>query len=497
MLQDLPESLDKTYEQTLLCIDKEKREYAQRLLRCLTVSIRPLRVEELAEIFAVQFGAPATPIFNPDWRPENAEEAVMSACSSLIAVVDREGHQIVQFSHFSVKEFLTSERLAMAEECLSYYHILAEPAHTVLAHASLSVLLKLDEKVDRDTIISHFPLAPYAARHWVDHAHFRNVSSHIQEVMERLFDPTKPHFSAWVWLHNVDRYWIEPMSTTHPTVPEAVPLYYASLCGFRGLVEHLIAVYSPDVNSRGGLHMTPLHAASTYGHLEVASLLLKSGVNPNSRDDFGRAPLHRISQGGQLLKMESLLKIARLLLNHGADLSVTDYEGWTPIHAAARSGYREIVEQLLEHGANIEVRNKKRQTPLHEACKNGKLDVSRFLIDHGSVINCRDDEGFTPLHLASRFGHVAVVWLLIDRGADVNAQEDDCWTALHFTSRFGHVAVARSLIDCGADVNAQEDNRWTALHFATHKGHLDTAKLLIDHGANVCSQNNKQETPLS
>src|SRR5580698_6306627 len=173
VLEDLPESLDKTYEQTLLGIDKEKREYAQRLLRCLTVSIRPLRIEELAEIFAVQFGATATPIFNPDWRPENAEEAVMSACSSLVAVVDRGGHQIVQFSHFSVKEFLTSERLATAEGRLSYYHILPEAAHTTLAHASLSVLLKLDDKIDRDTI-SRFPLVRYAARHWVDHAQFRN-----------------------------------------------------------------------------------------------------------------------------------------------------------------------------------------------------------------------------------------------------------------------------------------------------------------------------------
>ena len=296
MLQDLPESLDRTYEQTLLRIDKEKREYAQRLLRCITVAIRPLRVEELAELFAVQFGATATPIFNADWRAENAEEAVMSACSSLITIVLREGHQIVQFSHFSVKEYLTSVRLAMAEERLSYYHILPEPAHTILAHAGLSVLLQLDDKIDRDTI-SHLPLAPYAAQYWVDHAQFCNVSSHIQEDMERLFDPTTPHFVAWVWLHDLDRYWIEPMSTDDPTSPEAVPLYYASLCGFRRVVEHLIASHSADVNVRGGIHTTPLHAASVKGHLQVASLLLKSGADPNSRDDLGRAPLHRISQG--------------------------------------------------------------------------------------------------------------------------------------------------------------------------------------------------------
>ena len=76
----------------------------------------------------------------------------MSVCSSLIAIVDQGGHQVVQFSHFSVKEYLTSERLAAAEERLSYYHILPEPAHTTLAHASLSVLLHLDDTIGRDTM---------------------------------------------------------------------------------------------------------------------------------------------------------------------------------------------------------------------------------------------------------------------------------------------------------------------------------------------------------
>jgi len=284
-LNDLPKTLDDTYGRTLLGIDEEKREYAQRLFQCLIVSIRPLRVEELAEILAVQFDDEALPSFNADWRSEDAEQAVMSVCSSLIAVVDRRGHQVVQFAHFSVKEYLTSERLAAAEESLSYYHILPEPAHTILAHASLSVLLHFDDKIDRSTI-DHFPLASYASRHWVDHAQYRNVSAHIQDVMERLFDPGKPYFAVWIWLYDIDRYWIEPMSTIHPERPEATPLYYASLCGFSGLMEHLITAHSPDVNSRGGSHTTPLHAASVKGHLQVASILLRDGADPDSRDDM-------------------------------------------------------------------------------------------------------------------------------------------------------------------------------------------------------------------
>ena len=163
-MNDLPKTLDETYSRTLLGnvgIDEEKREYALRLFQCLMASIRPLLVEELAEIPAIQFDEEAFPSFNANWRPEYAEETVMSVCSSLIAIVDRGGHHVVQFSHFSVKEYLTSERLAAVEERLSYYHILPEPTHIILAHTSLSVLLHLDDEINRDTT-ADFPLAPYA-----------------------------------------------------------------------------------------------------------------------------------------------------------------------------------------------------------------------------------------------------------------------------------------------------------------------------------------------
>jgi ankyrin repeat protein len=495
VLNDLPKTLDETYGRSLLDIDEEKREYAKRLFLCLTVSIRPLRVEELAEILAVRFNGTAIPMFSAAWRPENAEEAVTSACSSLIAIVDGEGSHVVQFSHFSVKEYLTSERLAIAEERLSYYHILPKPAHIILAQAGLSVLLQFDDKTDKDTI-GHFPLASYAARYWVDHAQFRDVSLDIQEGIERLFDSAKPHFAAWLWLYDIDRHWIQPMSSKYPMQPEAVPLYYASLCGFRGIVEHLIAAHSPNINMRGGSHRTALHAASVKGHLEVASLLLENGADPNSRDDLGRAPLHRLSHGGPLVMAQSSLDVARLLINSGADVSVIDDEGETPLHAAARSGYRDVVELLLKSGASLGVRCIVQQTPLHVACIYGKLDVSRFLIDQGSDINSRDEIGFFPLHTASRFGHIDIARLLIDCGSDVNVRATNRSTPLHYVSMYGRLDLARLLIDCGADVNAYDAILWTPMHFAANAGHLNIAKLLTERGANIERQNDKGDTPL-
>ena len=114
MLEELPESLDETYERVLREINKANRAQAHRLLQCLAVATRPLRVAELAEVLTIDFEAASkgeTSKLKTDWRWEDQEQAVLSTCSSLIAVVNENGSQVVQFSHFSVKEFLTSPRL--------------------------------------------------------------------------------------------------------------------------------------------------------------------------------------------------------------------------------------------------------------------------------------------------------------------------------------------------------------------------------------------------
>ena len=132
----MPKTLDETYIRALLAIDEEKRQYARRLLHCLAVSVRPLLVEELADILAVRVDAGVLPKFNSDWRLGDAEEAVLSVCSNLISIVNTGGTQVVQFSHFSVKEFLISDRLSTASEALSHYRIVPLLGHTILAQAS-------------------------------------------------------------------------------------------------------------------------------------------------------------------------------------------------------------------------------------------------------------------------------------------------------------------------------------------------------------------------
>ncbi len=367
-----------------------KRQFAHQLFQCLAVSVRPLRVEELAEILAVRFNAGALPQFNTGWRLGDAEEAVLSACSSLVTVINVNGSRIVQFSHFSVKEFLTSDRQATASGDLSHYHIVPHFAHATLAQASLSVLLQLDDRIDEESIRS-FPLADYAARHWFEHGRFENVSLMIRDATKRLFDRERPHFSAWVWIYDVDYPW-NSMPTNHPERPEAPPLYYAIHCRLRWLIEHLIATYPGDIDVRGGYYKTSWIAAFSIGDIDVACSLLRCGADVNVLDSGGSNPVHRASEGGRT-------DLVRLLLEHNADVDLPTKWHWTPLAVASSVGHMKVSWLLVQEGANVNsrtcddwtalniasdfnIRNDDSKTPLDLASDNGKLEVANFLSGH-------------------------------------------------------------------------------------------------------------------
>ena len=62
-LNELPDTLDETYERTLQEIGKEKWEYVYRLFQCITVARHPLSVAELAEFLTFDFKVEESPMF--------------------------------------------------------------------------------------------------------------------------------------------------------------------------------------------------------------------------------------------------------------------------------------------------------------------------------------------------------------------------------------------------------------------------------------------------
>src|SRR5258708_13825395 len=95
---------------------------------------RPLQVTDREAELAFDFSGEGMPKLNPSWQWEDEEEAVMLTCSSLVTIVkDKDSNlQVVQFSHFSVKKFLTADWLVEPMRDFSPYHIPSEVSHTLL-----------------------------------------------------------------------------------------------------------------------------------------------------------------------------------------------------------------------------------------------------------------------------------------------------------------------------------------------------------------------------
>ena len=419
ILEELPETLDETYERVLREINKANREHARRLLQCLTVALRPLRVEELAEVLAIDYNAPSRggiPQLNPNWRWADQHQAVLSTCSSLIAIVDDGYSKVVQFSHFSVKEYLTSDRLAHSSVDVSRYHIVLEPAHTILAQACLGVLLRLDDRVNKYNV-GDIPLVKYAAQYWVDHAQFEKVAPWIRDSMEYFFDADKPHWPAWCRVQRIDRKWLTFAPEELEDTPDVFPLYYASLMGFHDLAEHHIGKHPEHINAKGGQMVAPLVAALSGKHLEVAELLHRNGADIDVRDSVEDTPLREACQAG-------ILDIVQWLLNHGADANAQGPYNYPPLISAADNGHLEEVQVLIEHSANIHIRDRfNGMTPLHAAAgfvsgsHRDRVDIMRVLLDHGAIIDAEDNKGRTPLQLALENGRDDIATWLKEHGA--------------------------------------------------------------------------------
>ena len=101
----------------------------------------------------------------------------------------------------------------------------------------------------------------------------------------------------------------------------------------------------------------------------------------------------------------------------GADPSIKDKKGSTPLHFAARRGNDEIVKLLLEHPkVNVDDRDSSGKTALHMACSEGQSRVCQLLLDKRADIKAVTADNTTPLHTAVLNGHSQVATMILNQG---------------------------------------------------------------------------------
>ncbi len=312
-------------------------------------------------------------------------------------------------------------------------------------------------------------------------------------------------------------------------VPEGeTPLHVAVYDGEKNIVVMLLE-HGADPNLQGVNDWTPLFyacALSTPGPWEeIAIKLLEHGADISIGDIFGRTVLHIISYAPPD-SVQKARNIGKSLIEKGAEVNKQDIHGNTPLHNAAATGLIPVIELLLEEGADPSIWNRQGQTPLRYVCTSDMLevpigkvvDIFGEIMDtdkifeaarHGETEKLRDlvssdmelilrkdPAGWTPLHWAAWGGSPDAVRLLLENGADPNTLCEGFLRPIDLAACLGFTKVASILIEHGALYYAPFSDGWTPLHFAAHWGQEEIASFLIEHGGDVLARNNMCNTPL-
>ncbi|KAH8727996.1 ankyrin repeat-containing domain protein [Phaeosphaeriaceae sp. PMI808] len=478
-LASLPKTLDETYARILHGIPHEHKQNATRILQFLMCSERPLRIEEAVDAIAVD--TEGDQYFDPNYRMPDPRE-ISCYCSSLVVVVSAKDHSHdkgdmrmeLRLAHFSVKEYLTSNRLQ--EGIAQDFQAVTTKAS--IATVCLAYLLHLNQNIPIEKIRKTFPLAQYSARYWVDHAAIAEGKDRIlQGFVEKLFCHYKNSYRNCYSLYQPDRPW-----DSEPKEP-ASALYYASFGGLVNAVKYLLS-QGADVNAQGGYYGNALHAASDKGHEKIVELLVKAGANVNAQGGpYSGNALHAASHGGHE-------KIVELLIKVGTDVNAQGGGYGNALQAASEGGHEKIVELLVKAGANVNAQSGGYSgNALHAASEGGHEKIVELLVKAGANVNAqgRSYSG-NALHAASEGGHKKIVELLVKAGANVNAQSGDYSNALYTASDRGYKKIVELLVKAGADVNAQGGYYGNALYATSDKGHEKIVELLVKAGANVNAQ---------
>lgn len=551
-------TLDETYDRILCKIDPLYKLEALQILQWLTCSLRPLSLEEVAELVAVDIGEDK--VFDLDKRPSDPDD-VVDICSSLVTCVDANGDsaeadndhdnnevvppkkRLVRLAHFSVKEYLVSDRIRAGSA--AYFSIEERISHATIGQTSLSCLLLYDDASHTDSkgFSKYMRLAKYAAESWAKHV-VKSGGNVPHAAVDLLL--SKEKMKIWTDLHDLEFEILDLRQA--PELPGS-PLYYAVLTRLENLVHLLIEVDegksqqtgSNDgiksngqeivdtlatshkkgfLNVTGGRLHTPLQAAAWIGEQDIAELLLKQGADPN---------IYGGSEGGSALSAAAHnghLGIAELLLNEGADIceglstsldnlkelgldDIDNNRETKPDNCAVapqndldadalprkrgRSLKYELnVESFIKPPFDVPDRRAQaqgRKTALFEAVACGNTQIVDLLLDRGTMVNIRNGEdACTALFAACYHEHKDIVGSLLSRGALVNKTNIMGCTPLTQACKSletGSNEIVQLLLEAGADVEGADPKTGTALRAAMVRGHESIVRLLLEYEADV------------
>lgn len=228
-------------------------------------------------------------------------------------------------------------------------------------------------------------------------------------------------------------------------------------------------IKNENILTQTSLHLTQealdryLLYYSALDNTAIVNNLLAKGANPNMCEDNGTVPtrlqcdyddyndIKNSLLEDQLLGRKVITKaekfcplcqatkctyLMKFLISNGAQVNCDDY--MTPLHRAAYAGDTSAVQLLIDHGANVHIEDFLGYTALHYASGHGHIQIVKMLLENGADVNIKNRDGATPLHHGSldvhnRIDKVGVIEILLQNGARINECDISRLTPLDFT----------------------------------------------------------------
>jgi ankyrin repeat protein len=236
---------------------------------------------------------------------------------------------------------------------------------------------------------------------------------------------------------------------------------------------------------------TDLTHFASRGKIDKVRELLEAGTNPNEKNRTNWTALHCLGMSGNP-------EIARLLVEHGADLEATDTLQETPLITACRFGNPKLIPVLLELGANVGHVSKEKHTALWYAISSMKdVTIVKMLIDAGADPNETYAYGDNPFLLSVSAQKAEVTNYLLPLTEDVARMNNHQVCAIRFAAGYNDTDLIEKLLARGVDADQANNYGHTPLMSAAENDAVAAARLLLAHGADPLRKTQYGDSALS
>lgn len=267
----------------------------------------------------------------------------------------------------------------------------------------------------------------------------------------------------------------EDVFSSEVTEALAMATYEPQLETMRVLLEHgadpNVMVSKLDIK-----YATSIGIAIANDHVDAVRVLLDNKATPvdlNKVDDYRDTPLHLVLDRYMLEVQE---EIVDMLLDHGADATISSGTYGTVLNATCGTVDEEIVKKILNQpGVSRDIADDLGRLPIHLAAGNpARIDL---LSTETSTVRSLDKQGRNALHCAAAGGWLFTVEKILKDCPDlINVPDHDGWTPLHWACRQDDTKIAKCLFSYGADKEARTNDGWMPRHVALYhcmSDHLD------------------------